>query len=204
MGYVYVDSGSLYRGVTWKTIREGVPASDPLAVAELLGRIGVEACVLEGAVRFSIDGEDPGEALRSEAVVERVSDVAAIPAVRQFVVDRLRETTRYGNLVMEGRDIGSVVFPDSRWKFYLDADPEERARRRHREQAGEVANEDEANDELAGVRDSLQRRDRKDATRTANPLQVASGAHVINTTTMSIEEVSQSIVDQMLGICTTH
>ena len=194
LGFVYVDSGSLYRGVTWMTLERGVPADDTAGVTDLLSRLRVDAHVRDGAVVFTLDGEDPGPALRSQAVVERVSDVAAIPEVRRFVVARLRETVRFGSLVMEGRDIGSVVFPDSSRKYYLDADPEERARRRHQELA-----RDDSTGGLDDVRDALKRRDRKDTTRETAPLQIAPGARVINTTCLSIEEVAAAIVRDARG-----
>jgi cytidylate kinase len=189
LGFAYVDSGSLYRAVTWLALRDGVATSDPGALAEWLPGIAVALRREGDSVRFTLNGVDPGPALRDQAVVDHVSDVAAVPVVRRFVVDHLRETVRFGSLVMEGRDIGSVVFPGARYKFFLDADPEERARRRHREQGGE---RDE--DGLAHVMASLQRRDRKDTSRRAAPLQVASGARLINSTHMPIDEVVDAIV----------
>ncbi len=192
LGFNYVDSGSLYRGVTWKCLRDRVPADSPAAVLELMGRIKLEFFVEEHAVKFSIDGEDPGAQIRSVPVQERVSDVAAIPEVRQILVKLLRETTRFGNLVMEGRDIGTVVFPDTPFKFYLDADPEERARRRHQEMLQSASDTTVDN-----VLDSLRRRDRKDTTRKAAPLQIALGARVIDSTTMEVGEVVKLVVEQV-------
>ena len=191
LGFVYVDSGSLYRGITWKAWTEGVDCKDAAAVIGLVGRIRMEFSVIRDVVCFTIDGTDPGSALRSEPVVERVSDIAAIPEVRDYINDHLRATAAYGHVVMEGRDIGTVVFPDSPFQFYLDADPRERARRRHLElQDGEPG-------PLARVLDSLKRRDEKDTTRTAAPLQVSENARVVNTTRMSIDEVVQEIVSDV-------
>ena len=106
-----------------------------------------------------------------------------------FLVRHLRNTTRFGQVVMEGRDIGTVVFPDSPFKFYLDADPTERARRRHRE-----LSQRESDSDVDKVLKSLSRRDMKDATRKTAPLQIALGAHVIDSTTMNIEQVVRMIV----------
>ena len=187
--FVYVDSGSLYRAITWKASREGVDPHTPSEVVALISRIKVDSRLDNRAVRFTVDGEEPGNELMSQPVVDRVSDIAANPEVRRFVVDRLRETVKFGNLVMEGRDIGTVVFPNAAFKFYLDADPEERAKRRHREMSkNAVAGE------LTEVRDSLELRDLKDTTRKTAPLQVAPRANVVNTTSMSIDEVAQGIV----------
>ncbi len=190
--YTYVDSGSLYRGMTWKAIRAGVDVKVPEAVVELMNRASWEFYVDNRVVLFTIDGEDPGPQLRSEPVRESVSDVAAIPEVRAFMVQHLRQTTRFGNIVMEGRDIGTVVFPTSPFKFYLDADPEERARRRYEEIVRA-----EGRGTVDEVLDSLTRRDQKDSTRKTAPLQIALGARVINTTAMSIDEVVARIVAEV-------
>ena len=192
LGFNYVDSGSLYRGITWKCLRERVPTDQAAAVIELMGRIQLDFVVEEHAIRFTMDGEDPGAQVRSVPVQERVSDVAAIPEVRQIVVRLLRETTRYGSLVMEGRDIGTVVFPDTPFKFYLDADPEERARRRHQEMMQSASDTTVDN-----VLDSLRRRDRKDTTRKAAPLQIALGARVIDSTAMQVGDVVKLVVEQV-------
>jgi cytidylate kinase len=192
LGFIYMDSGALYRGMTWKCIREGVDVRKPEFVIELMNRMKLEFFVENKVVSFTIDGEEPGLQLRSEPVRESVSDIAAIPEVRSFMVNHLREMARFGNIVMEGRDIGTIVFPTTPHKFYLDADPEERARRRFQELI-----------QMEGVRDvnevldSLTRRDEKDSTRKTAPLQIALGARVINTTSMNIGEVVALIVSEV-------
>ena len=194
LGFTYVDSGAMYRGLTWKSLREGLDVTRSESVIELSRRIKLEFFLRQRVVLFSIDGEEPGDQLRSEPVRERVSDVAAIPEIRSYVVGLLRDTTRFGNLVMEGRDIGTVVFPDSPFKFYLDADPEERARRRNLEIAAK-----EGQSDVSKVLDSLKRRDTKDATRKTAPLQIALGAKVIDSTSLQIEDVVELIVEQVLA-----
>lgn len=193
LGFHYVDSGAVYRGLTWKCLREGVDTEDGAAVTDLVDRVRFEWFVEEGAVRFTLDGEDPGAQVRSVPVQEHVSDVAAVPEVRVRVVKLLRDTTHFGSLVMEGRDIGTVVFPDTPYKFYLDADPEERARRRHQEMLKTAA----ADTTVDKVFASLQRRDRKDSTRKTAPLQIALGAQVIDSTKMRAEEVAKLVVKQV-------
>jgi len=192
LGFTYVDSGSLYRGMTWKCVREGVDVRKPELVIELMNRMKLEFFVENKVVLFTIDGEDPGLQLRSEPVRESVSDIAAIPEVRTYMVEHLREMVRFGNIVMEGRDIGTVVFPTTPFKFYLDADPDERARRRFEELVRM-----ESVTDVNEVRDSLTRRDRKDSTRKTAPLQIALGARVVNTTTMSIDEVVVQVVAEV-------
>lgn len=192
LGFHYVDSGSLYRGLTWKCLREGVNTEDPAAVIDLVKRTQLDFFVEEGAIRFTLDGEDPGAQIRSMPVQERVSDVAAVPEVRARIVQHLRETTKFGHVVMEGRDIGTVVFPDTPFKFYLDADPEERARRRHQELV-----QNASDTTVDNVLESLQRRDRKDSTRKTAPLQIALGAKVIDSTAMQAEDVVKIVVEQV-------
>jgi cytidylate kinase len=185
--------------VTWKAVREQVDVKDPDAVIALIGRMDLAVAVNDRVVGFTIDGEDPGQQIRSEPVRERVSDVAVIPEVREFIVERLRETTSFGALVVEGRDIGSVVFPDACFKFYLDADPEERARRRHKELL-----ETEGDSNVEDVLNSLQRRDRKDSSRATAPLQIALGAEVINSTAMTCEEVVERIANVVREALAPH
>ena len=187
--FTYVDSGSLYRGMTWKALRSGVDVRQPLAVVELMNRMKLEFFVEHRVVYFTVDGEDPGQQLRSEPVRESVSDVAAIPEVRTFMVNHLRDMAQFGEIVMEGRDIGTVVFPTTPFKFYLDASPEVRAQRRFNELAPVEGTKD-----VGVVMNSLARRDQKDSTRPTAPLQIALGARVIDSTAMTIDEVVASIV----------
>jgi cytidylate kinase len=192
MALAYVDSGAFYRGITWKALRASVAAEDRDGLLALLERLVFDCRVEDGSVRFSIDGDDPGSALRSEAVAAAVSDYAAVPEVRRFVVARLRDMIRLGDLVMEGRDIGSVVFPTTPFKYYLDADPHERARRRLNDQAGA-----EGGGDVEAVLGALQRRDQKDSGREAAPLQVAAGARIVNSTAMSAEEVIDLVAEDV-------
>jgi cytidylate kinase len=192
MNCIYVDSGALYRGVTWKMIQTGVCTKSPLLVLPALLKSKWKFEVRDGAVFFTIDGAEPGEALRGKEVREAVSDIAAIPGVRIFVVRELRKLKKLGSLAMEGRDIGSVVFPKTPYKFYLDANPEERAKRRHAEllASGETEKAQE-------VLESLQRRDQKDSSRKTAPLKVAVGAYVIDTSGHNIEEVTRILMDRI-------
>jgi len=190
--FIYVDSGALYRGITWKCVKEGIDVKDAQAVTNLLIRMNMELVLVDNAVGYIIDGEDPGEEIRAEPVRERVADIASQQAVRVFIVDKLRQMATFGPLVMEGRDIGSVVFPDSPYKYYLDADPEERARRR----AAEIQ-EKEGGGDVSEVLNSLRRRDKKDSSRATAPLQIALGAKIINSTGMTIEQVVDTIITDL-------
>jgi cytidylate kinase len=190
LGYIYVDSGALYRGVTWQALRKHVDVHDAAAVIVCMEDAVWDFFIQDGKAVFSIDGDMPFQELREKAVRESVSAVAAIPAVRSFVGENLRSLANFGSLVMEGRDIGTVVFPDSPYKFYLDADPQERAMRRYRELA--AAGEDEQAHE---VMESLKKRDKIDSTRKTDPLAVAPGAEVIDSTSMTLENVIQTVID---------
>ncbi|MBR6022692.1 MAG: (d)CMP kinase [Kiritimatiellae bacterium] len=191
VGFLYVDSGAMYRGITWKCVKEGIDVKDAQEVTNLLIRIKMELVVKDRAVTYLIDGEDPGQEIRGEAVRERVADIAAQQPVRVYIVSKLREMTKFGSLVMEGRDIGSVVFPDTPFKYYLDADPAERARRRHAElQQSEGV-------DIEKITKSIVNRDKKDSSRATSPLQIALGAKIINSTGMGIEQVVGIIVDDL-------
>lgn len=189
LGFIYADSGSFYRGMTWKVIREGADPEDAERVREIMHESAWDLFLEEHVVRFSIDGEDPGMQIRSEPVRENVSYVARMPDVRDFMNSRFRELVQFGNLVMEGRDIGSVVFPEATFKFYIDASPEERARRRLKD----IEDLEGQGDERI-VLESLKRRDTLDSSRPTAPLQIPLGARVIDTTNMSRQEVIDCIV----------
>ncbi|MCE9615946.1 MAG: (d)CMP kinase [Lentisphaerae bacterium] len=186
LGYLYVDSGALYRGVTWAALEQGIPGTDTARVLSCMAACRFAFEVADGAVVFTIDGFRPVGQLRTETVNRNVSPVAAVPEVRVQVVEWLRSLVRFGSLVMEGRDIGTKVFPASPFKFYLDAAPEERARRRHEEMAGQVS--------AAEVGESLKRRDLIDSRRQMDPLKVAADARVIDSTGMGVDDVVQVIL----------
>lgn len=181
---LYVDSGALYRAITWNALETGIDVRDNAAVARLAESFPIEFFEKEGSVWFRVEGDEPDRELRADQINDHVSLVAAVSRVRSCVVSWLRGLVRFGPLVMEGRDIGTVVFPDSPWKFYLDASPEERARRRHAESEG-----GSAPGGVEKVSDSLRRRDRMDSGRKTDPLRTASGAAVIDSTNLGIDEV---------------
>ncbi len=184
LGRLYVDSGALYRGVTWRTLEDGHDPGRADEVLATLRAMVIEFFVEAGAVRFRIGGYEPVGEIRGERVNERVSLVAAVPEVRAQVTAWLRAMADKGALVMEGRDIGTVVFPDAAMKFYLDASPEERARRRHAELAGS---------DVGRVMASLKTRDQRDAGRQTAPLRLAPDARTIDTTGLSIDDVVAKI-----------
>jgi len=186
LGYRHVDTGAMYRAVAWKADHEGVSLDDETAVAALAERavIAVEG----GAV--TIDGHDVTRAIRTPAVDGLAAAVARLPRVREVLVARQRSLGEAGGVVMEGRDIGSVVFPDADVKIYLDASPEERARRR----AGDAAHTGGQAGQAA-VAEAIRARDTSDTTRTASPLALAPGAVLVDTTDMSIDVVVAHVLN---------
>lgn len=192
LGFLYVDSGALYRGVTWKALKDGVSTTDAGAVAAMLRTIDISFFVADGAVRFKIDGIELKGEIRTIEVNENVSRIAAMPVVREQVVAWLRDMGRFGNLVMEGRDIGTAVFPSAEHKFYLDASEEERAKRRFQE-----IHEGVKKITFTEVNESLKRRDAIDKGRKKDPLRIAPGAVIVDTTSMNIEQVAQFILERL-------
>lgn len=192
LGFNYVDSGSMYRAVTWKALEMGINVEDEIAVIGMMHTIKISFKMENNASHILIDGEDPGIKLREPRVAEKVSIVAAIPEVRHILVQHQRSLTKFGSLVMEGRDIGTVVFPDTPYKFYLEADPKVRALRRKRDfEAMKIETSHDA------VAQNLQKRDRIDSGRSASPLQIALGAAVIENSALTVDETAEVIVAHM-------
>jgi len=192
LGWLYVDSGALYRGVTWQALRAGVDTKNAAAVGALLPGFPIRIAPAGGAVGFSIDGVEPGMELRTEKLNSQVSYVAAMPDVRSQVNEWLRSMTKLGDLVVEGRDIGTAVFPNATIKFYLDASPEERARRRCAEMAGQGAGVSKKD-----ISESLKNRDTIDRSRQKDPLKTALDAVVVDSTGMEIQDVVTMVLTRV-------
>jgi len=178
LGFSYVNSGSMYRAVTWELLRQGIDSSHSDSV-----KTSVESMELdcgfnpEGESFIRINAQIPDAELKESAVNNAVSTISAIPAVRHLIVARLRALVNERDVVMEGRDIGSAVFPDAPHKFYLDATPEIRRLRRAAE----------------GQTDSIDLRDKQDSTRAEAPLQIAKGACVVDTSHLTLDGVVEKI-----------
>ena len=192
LGYRHVDTGAMYRAVAWKALHDGVDVHDEAAVAA----IGERATFDLEHGRVIIDSHDVAREIRTPRMDAAATAVARHPAVRAVLVRRQREMGRGGGVVMEGRDIGTVVFPDADVKVYLDASPEERARRR----AADPAHAASQQAVLAEIATALAERDRSDSTRAISPLSRASDALAIDTTTMPVERV----IDEILALVDTR
>jgi cytidylate kinase len=187
LGYRHVDTGAMYRAVAWSALRQGVDPAVEEAVVDVASRARIE--VGDGVAR--VDGVDVAEAIRTPEIDAAASAVARQPRVREILIRQQREMGRDGCVVMEGRDIGTVVFPHADLKLYLDASPEERARRRAQDPQHAAGRSGTA---IAEVATALEARDRSDRTRAASPLMRAADAIEIDTTALNVEGVIDEVM----------
>lgn len=176
LGLVMVNSGAMYRAVTWQILQDGVAPSDAAAVIEALTEMEIEGGVEDGVSTIVINGRRLDDEVRSPGVNDHVSEVASIPEVRECLVAMQRAYLENNDVVMEGRDIGSVVFPDTPFKLYVSASEEVRAERRARD----------------GEADAVAKRDAQDSQRKASPLKVADGAVEIDSSELTIDETVEA------------
>ena len=181
LGFVYVNSGAMYRAMTWLVLERGISPRDAPAIVQLAENAAITCGLRDDASFMRLDGVDPEPFLREDRVNENVSLVSSVPRVREILVDHLRRYAEENDLVMEGRDIGSVVFPETPFKFYIDASPDIRLRRR----------------EAQGQRDRITARDEADSSRRASPLIIAEDAHVIDSSNLTIDGVVGEIVGRL-------
>jgi cytidylate kinase len=189
LGFVYVNSGAIYRAITWHILQKRIDPEDNERVTEALESAPITGALQDNELRVVIDDVDPADHLRDDCVNEKVARVSQFPQVRQIVSEKLHRDAHRHNLIVEGRDIGSVVFPDTPYKFYVDASPEVRLHRRAAQ----------------GGRDEIAQRDRADSSRPVSPLIIAKDACVIDTSDLTIEEVVTQIVTRLkqLGLPVT-
>jgi cytidylate kinase len=198
LGYIYVDTGAIYRTVGLFARRQGVERSDAQGVAELLPQVNIELCYGEdGTQRMILCGEDVSGLIRTPEVAADASKVAAIPAVRTFLLEMQRELARTHDVVMDGRDIGTVVLPDAAVKIFLTASPETRAQRRYLE-----LKEKGSTESFEQVLREVIARDEQDMNRAVAPLKQAEDAVLADTSTLNLEEsvaLLRSIVAEKLA-----
>jgi CMP/dCMP kinase len=181
LGFVYVNTGAMYRAVTWLAVSKDVPTNDPVRIQQLLHFTDFQCGLADGESTLRLDGVDPAPHLVDEAVNANVSAISSLPEVRRLLVAKQRAYADGGNLVMEGRDIGSVVFPETPYKFYIDASPEVRELRRMKQ----------------GLADSIAARDKFDSTRRNSPLIIAEDAHVIDSSSLTVDGVVGEIIGRL-------
>ena len=185
LGLRYLDTGAMFRAMTWWLLREGVDVRDAAAVAAVADRPRIESGTDPLAPTITVDDVDVSVEIRGEQVTAAVSPVSAVPEVRARLLDLQREVIGAGGIVVEGRDIGSVVWPQAQVKVYLSADPDARAERRSAEQGGT---------DVAVTQQSLLERDRIDSGRATAPLTMADGAVHVDSTHLTLDEVIEAIL----------
>jgi cytidylate kinase len=179
--FVYVNSGAIYRAITWSVLNAGIDPADKDRIVELIRKLSFGGGLADSEFHLLIDDVDLTEHLHEDRVNAEVSRVSTVPEVRKVVVQAVRGCELKHDVVVEGRDIGSVVFPDTPFKFYIDASPEVRAQRRAAQ----------------GHRDEIARRDQADSSRAASPLIVAKDAEVIDTSELTVDEVVDGIMKRL-------
>jgi cytidylate kinase len=190
LGYIYIDTGAMYRAIGWKAKREGIDPADEAKLADLCGRTEVTIKKDNSDPRFSVNGVDVTDEIRTPEMGMMASAVSKSPAVRARLLTLQRELGRGGGVVMDGRDIGTVVFPDADVKFYLEASAGERGKRRYLELKAKGMDVDRAQ-----ITKEIEERDRQDSGRALAPLKKADDALLIDSSAMSIDDV----LDRMLS-----
>ena len=181
LGFVYVDTGAMYRALAWYCLQKRLDVNDPKAVANACRRWKTQLQCIDHVVRLTVDSYYPEKEVRTAEVSAAVSHVAAVPKVRDWMKLKQRECLQFGSLVMEGRDIGTNVFPDTDFKFYLDANLKERSQRRLEQ----------------GVEENLAARDERDSQRAAAPLMIPLGAVIIDNSGETPEQTSSRIIAEV-------
>ena len=193
LGFLHVDSGALYRIMTWQCLENGVDTSDADAVAAFAATVEIECRPEDGSIAYYVKGEAPGNRIRTPEINAHASQVATVKAVRDRVTDVLKAMTANGDLVVEGRDITTAVFPESPARFYLTASAEARAARRRKEEVEKGI----ANQSTEEVKASLLARDRIDSSRKYAPLKKADGVFEIDSSDLSLEQVVDTVLEKV-------
>jgi cytidylate kinase len=193
LGYIYLDTGALYRALAYKTLKVKIDIDAVADMADLCLNTIVTLNNIDGQMKVYVDGEDVGDKIRSEEVGLIASKISKLAIVRQSLLNLQRETGKKGGIVAEGRDMGSVVFPDADYKFYLDADFAERIERRHRELLGKGNTA-----EYQKIQKDMQVRDKQDSEREIAPLKPTKDSIIIDSTGLSVAEVVERIMALIL------
>jgi len=178
LGFVHVDTGAMYRTLAWYCLQKSLDVHNPKAIAAACRRWKTALRCVDNHVQLTVDGYYPEQEIRTAEVSAAVPHVAAVPRVRDWMKKKQRECIQFGNLVMEGRDIGTNVFPETDFKYYLDAHLEERTRRRAAD----------------GLQENLAARDQRDSQRASAPLMIALGAKIINNSNLTSDQTSSLII----------
>lgn len=193
LGYLYIDTGAMYRAITWKVMANKIDLRDERKIVEMSRKTDIKLVQSDDKLKIFVDGKNVSEKIRSENVTKNTNTIAAIQGVRKILRDKQRLLGRNGGVVMEGRDIGTAVFPDAEKKFYLDAKPKERALRRWKELKAKGKRVS-----LKKIAEAIRRRDYRDIHRGISPLKKAKDAIVIDSTSLTQKLVAQKILDRIV------
>jgi cytidylate kinase len=190
LGFLHVDSGALYRIMTWQCLDNGIDTSNPDAIAAFAEQVNIESVPDAGCIKYLVKGEEPGNRIRTPEINAHASPVATVKAVRDKVTAILRSLVEFGDLVVEGRDITTAVFADTPARFYLTASADVRAARRQKEEVEKGI----ADQSAEAVKASLLARDKIDSSRKYAPLRKADGVLEIDSSELSLEQVVDSVL----------
>ncbi len=195
LGYIYIDTGAMYRAIGWKAKKEEIPLTEE-SLKNLCATTDIKLKRISDKIKIFVDGKDATEEIRTPEMGMIASSVSAFPCVRERLLELQREMGRNGGIVMEGRDIGTVVFPDADIKFFLDAKIEERGKRRYLDlqSKGIVVN-------LVSITDEIRKRDEADSTRALAPLKRAEDSLYIDSTDMTVQEVIATMLKEIMKVC---
>lgn len=192
LGYLYLDTGSLYRAIAYRALKDKINPDDVNALNSLCSNINIMLKNIDGQMKVLVNEEDVGDKIRTEEIGLMASRISTFPVVRQRLLDLQRDAGAKGGIVAEGRDMGSVVFPHADHKFYLDAHIEERIKRRHKELLGKGNSS-----KLDSIQKDMLARDKQDSKRELAPLRTTPSSIIIDSTKLSVTEVVEKIIRQM-------
>ncbi len=191
LGYIYIDSGAMYRAITYKLLNNNINIKNINKIKETLRNTSIYFVIKNGENKIYLDDKCVEDKIRSLYISSHVSEVSAIPEIRNFLVKIQRKLGEKGGIVMDGRDIGTVVFPNADLKFFINADLDIRAKRRHKELEEKTGD----NIDIEEVKDNLIKRDKIDSSRKHSPLKIAENAIIVNTGNMTKQEQLEYILN---------
>lgn len=192
IGYIYLDTGALYRTLAYKVLKNNIAVDDVAALQRMCAEVAITLNNVDGQMKVYLDGEDVADKIRTEEIGLIASKISSLSFVRQRLLQLQREAGACGGIIAEGRDMGSIVFPDADYKFYLDANIKERINRRHKELLGKGNSSD-----VQLIQKDMQTRDRQDSMREIAPLKPVASSIIIDSTNLSLTEVVDKIINHM-------
>jgi cytidylate kinase len=194
LGYIYIDTGAMYRAVTLVILRKRIAIDDQATITKIAQKLDIQLKMRKKKLQTFLDDEDVSEAIRTPEIDEVISLISSYKQLREIMVEKQRQIAQAGGIVMDGRDIGTVVLPNAQIKIFMNADLDSRAKRRYEElhEKGIVSS-------LKQIKNEIEQRDHLDSTRETSPLMPATDAHIIDTTNLTIDEQVNAVLDIIRG-----